>query len=288
MKNGPATENLTALTMDGIYTVANDRMAQFLETFLVSVRRAMPTIPVCIIPFDDSLERTKELAKLHNATLMEPSAVWDEIGLNIYGQQEYRPGIPAYRYFRKFNSFDGPFDKFCFMDANSILLQPLGDSFAGYLDSYDFIFAKHSGPNRTIKSEAAQQVLQLLSPKLRSGFNAGFFLSRKGVIDPGNARVLGSNPRLRRFFGKAPEQAFLAWYIAVCGVRHAMMGEIDTTAQTGFWGTRFSVEKRDDGCYYFTEGPSVGRRVYFLKWTGQDASAVQDAKNAELFNLFRQ
>lgn len=272
--------------MDGIYTMANDRMAPFLETFLRSVRHFMPSMPVAIIPFDDSLERTRQLAEMYSASVVGADPTWDAIGKNIYGDSDYRPGIPAYRYYRKFNAFTGPFKEFCFMDVNSIALGDVEELENKLPPQYDILFLKRSAPFRTIKNASARSVMQVLSPGFRTGFNAGFFRSRYGTISPTTAQQLGRNVNLRRLFGMAPEQAFLAWYVCIFGLRHQIIGEFASDIQDFSSGAKYSVEKRHDGRYHFAEGPSAGRLAYVLKWTGQDPSAVRGEKNADLFAMF--
>lgn len=275
--------------MDGIYTVANDRMLAFLETFLRSLRHFMPNIKVAIIPFDDQIRETKAVAYNYNATVLQPDPRWDKIGRRHYGEEEYRPTIPAFRYYRKLNAFNLSHENFAFLDVNCLILRDLVPLWKSCMSgSHDIVFAKRSAPSRTLRRKDVRSVLNSLCPNMDEGFNASFFMSRKGVVNTSTAELIGSNQSLRSLFGRAPEQAFLSWYIAVLGLHATTMVELDASHPSNFAGKRFTVERNADGTFSFTEGPSKGRPVYFLKWTGQDASTVQDAKNAELFNLFRQ
>ena len=271
--------------MDGIYTMANDRMASFLESFLRSVRRVMPSVPIGVIPFDDSVQKTEQLAATYGASLVPPDLTWDLIGKNIYGDEDYRPGVPAYRYYRKFNAFTGPFQTFCFMDVNTLVLSPLNELGKRLDQNHDILFLMRSSPKRSIRRDVARCTMQILSPGILSGYNAGFFLSRRNTVDPLHAATLGRNKNLRRIFGMAPEQAFFAWYATICGLRHGLIGELDPSLQNVSSGKKFLVEKSSDGRFYFLEGPSQGRQAYFLKWTGQDAAEMKGGKNANLLDL---
>jgi len=268
--------------MDGIYTMANDTMAEFLRTFLISARKAMPDMPISIIPFDNSLSEVSKLASLYNAEILNPSLEWDSIGQKIYEKEEYRKGISSYRYFRKFNCFSGPYSHFCYLDANCIVLDFLNEIWNLCMtDEYDILFTSRSALSRSLSSYALREVLNIISPNLEGGYNCGFFMSKKGVIDIDNAQFLANTPNIRKLFGIAPEQAFLALYMSIKGLKHNLLSNINDTIQRGHRGD-FRVSKGLDGKYHYEQGPGIGRRVYYMKWTGQNPNVLMSGVNSEL------
>ena len=275
--------------MDGICTLANDRMSPFLEAFLPSVRAHMPDLPVRIIPFDDNIEKTKALAKSHRAQIVEPDQRWDELGAKLFGDEDYRRGVPAWRYLRKLNAFQTDLDRFLFLDVHCLVLNDLRPLWAACMsDAQDIVFAIRSRLDRTISKPDVRSVLEILSPRLGGAFNACCFMSRRGTIEPETALAIGRNKNLRLLFGRAPEQAFMAWYIAVTGLNAFSMAEISRSLRRIIGGARFSIEKTDGGLHRFAEGPWKNNPIYLLKWGGQDVSAVHGGKNADLFHHHRQ
>ncbi|MBW4615462.1 MAG: sugar transferase [Desmonostoc vinosum HA7617-LM4] len=138
--------------IDGIYTLANDVVYDQLVALLNSIEaNAGRTIPVCVIPYNERLDKVKaEIATRDNVTLFEDYASisrWEEFGTRIWQAhpralklwQEY--GLPTnYRIerHRKLCCLDGPFDKFIFFDGDTLLMQPLDDVYQK-LDQYDWI-----------------------------------------------------------------------------------------------------------------------------------------------------
>ena len=96
--------------MDGIYTMANDRMASFLESFVRSLRRVMPSVPIGVIPFDDSVQKTEQLAATYGASLVPPDLTWDLIGKNIYGDEDYLKKLEEHGVRRSMSRKRNPWD----------------------------------------------------------------------------------------------------------------------------------------------------------------------------------
>lgn len=138
--------------IDGIYTLANDVVYDQLVALLNSIEaNAGRKIPVCVIPYNDQLEKVKaEIASRDNVTLFEnydSIAYWEDFGSRIWKAhpralklwQEY--GLPDnYRIerHRKLCCLDGPFDKFIFFDGDTLLMKPLDDVYQK-LDDYDWV-----------------------------------------------------------------------------------------------------------------------------------------------------
>lgn len=135
----------------GIYTLANDVVCDQLIALLNSIRvNVDPNIPICIIPFDDRLDRIKEEISLRpdNVTLFEDKTSidrWEKFACdfaNSYSQIQRKQSHPRWykgKLHRKFVAFNGPFERFIFFDADSLAMKPCEDVF-DKLKTYDFVF----------------------------------------------------------------------------------------------------------------------------------------------------
>lgn len=186
--------------IDGIYTLANDVVYDQLVALLNSIEaNAGKQFPVCVIPYNDNLERVKaEIATRDNVTLFDDSASlarWGEFGSRIYKshtrsqkiiqerglKNKYRP-----ERFRKLCCLDGNFDKFIFFDADTLLMQPLDDVYHK-LDKYDWVtndFQYKSDLNYVFNwtEEKIKEVFQVENFR-NNIFCSGWFASKKQVFD---------------------------------------------------------------------------------------------------------
>ena len=259
------------------YTMANDRMAVFFERFLEYFSVFGQGSRLHVIPFDDNIERIVDIAsKRSDIDVILPHPEIDAIGKRIFQHEEYRPDIPAWRYFRKLNAFADHSSPFLFADVNSLLLTDIRAIATRFtLDGRSMYFGGKSAPARTIRDENARQFLSTINPNIDSGFNCGFILSRGGTLDLQIASAL-SHSDLRKIIGKAPEQGFLTFYIGVCGLAHGIISEMIPELSPPIKGLRSWLEDRGDGFLRVTLPPYENRLMYGLKYTGQDFHSEPD------------
>lgn len=270
-----------------IYTMANDTMLSYLKTFCNSLisRDSSLIGNLFVIPFNENFDDTRRYCESIGAGIVEPDSSWDFIGDTIYGEEEYRAGVRAKNYFRKLNCFSHSKRKFVFFDVNSIVIGDFERAMSCLGRSiFEILFMSRSAPGRTLRNESFEVFVNKLNPNLKSGFNAGFFASYPGVIDKGKAISI-ANPRLRRLFGKAPEQAFISYYVAVFDVAAEKIGDIDPSIQKGFWPNKFKVVKHR-GLYYYDDNGHVDRPLFVVKWTGQSMAGSKDTLNFDLLSQF--
>lgn len=186
------------MTSVGIYILANDVVYDQLIALVNSIEvNVSPEIPICIIPYDDRLDRvSKEIHKRSNLTLFdnrESLQRWDNFADKVWTahSKNSEPKTSRPRWYkgklqRKFASFDGAFDRFVFYDADSLAMKSLDRVFAK-LDDYDFVF--DDWEHRKLNSVAALNISlieatgkyreeQMIS-KLHCG---SFFASKKGFF----------------------------------------------------------------------------------------------------------
>ena len=145
----------------GIYTLANDVVFDQLVALLNSIEaNVSPDIPVCVIPFDDRLEKVKqEVHSRANVTLFdnrESIQRWEDFAQQVWAAHPAAKKKSFTRppwgkgHHRKFVTFDGEFEKFIFYDADSLAMKSVEDIFAK-LNTDDFVFDdwEHTKPEST-------------------------------------------------------------------------------------------------------------------------------------------
>ncbi|NDJ25131.1 methionine synthase [Nostoc sp. B(2019)] len=135
----------------GIYTLANDVVYDQLVALLNSIEMNVSAdIPVCIIPYDERLDRVKqEVNSRKNVMLFENWDViqcWEEFAHQVWAahprERETKASRPSWyksHLQRKFVAFEGVFDKFVFYDGDSLAMKPATDVIEK-LEKYDFVF----------------------------------------------------------------------------------------------------------------------------------------------------
>lgn len=247
-----------------VYTMANDRMKTSFERFCRFLRGFNPGAILKVIPFDEDVREIEKIARLFGAELVYPEPGLDEVARDVFGGDEYRPGIPSWRYARKLNAFFGHGDPFIFLDCNQVVVHDLQPLLAAVSTArVDMAFAARSMRLRSVPLVLLHRFYDFVSPGLGIGYNTALFVSYGGAVRLDLMRGIFS-ARTRRLIGKAPEQGMLAYYLAISGNSHALLADIkpDCAAMVA---AKAPVEVRGDELI-------VGRRnvVYCIKYTGQE------------------
>jgi hypothetical protein len=163
----------------GAYFLANDQVFDYAVAFLSSFRTSNPDVPLCMIPFSDNCERVKSLASQYDFTIFENLDVLkkcDEIAVRFHGQ--------PWGHYRKLAAWSGPFDRFVYIDCDTIVLHPLEFIFA-HLDEYGFITSHSDYPNlfRCVWRESVRECGLFTEQQLSFSANTGFIASRRGLLD---------------------------------------------------------------------------------------------------------
>ena len=185
--------------MDGICTLANDRVYDQLIALLNSIEAILgQQFPVCVYPYDDQTEKiAAEIAKRPNVQLYdnrESMETWDQFARDVWDvhptARQRWPQLDAQGYHRfgthrRYCAFDGPFERFLYMDADTLLMGPVAPIFAQLEANdcvvYDF---QYKQPNH---------VYEIDSPKLNEVFPharikaeifcSGFYASKKNLFE---------------------------------------------------------------------------------------------------------
>ncbi|MEH1788330.1 Npun_R2821/Npun_R2822 family protein [Nostoc sp.] len=183
--------------MNGICTLGNDYVFDQLVALLNSIDVILGSeIPVCIYPFDDQTQRiAAEIAKRPNVFLydnQESINRWDQFMLEASPASMNKKKYRIYGGHRRFCAFDGPFDRFVYLDADTLVMNSL-DLIFQKLDEYncvvyDFQF-KHPDKVYNIQSAKLLQVFDENRIK-KEIFCSGFYASKKGLFEPNKLETL--------------------------------------------------------------------------------------------------
>lgn len=255
-----------------IYTMASaDRLPQ-LERFLWFIRRTNPRRQLNIIPFHDNYEGIREICEEAGGRMVEPKEIIDRTGRSLYTNEEYRPGVPAWRYFRKFNAFLDSSEAFIFLDCNALAVASLDPLMSAYLASErDILFPTHSVPGRTIPASAKETLFEPLNKDLGDGYNCSLMISKPGIIRAAHFKVI-RHQRLRVLLSKAPEQGYMALLLAMTGTAHGLVERFEPTF----------ILPNERRLRYDSQKAAVvstlekDKKLYVFKSTGSDLSELPE------------
>ncbi|MCU0547891.1 MAG: sugar transferase [Leptolyngbya sp. Prado105] len=245
--------------MNGICTLANDRVFDQLVALLNSIDANIGrATPVCIYPFDDQLDRIRaEIQNRPNVTLYNDEASmrqWDEFMQRI-DPEKLDQKKRLYGAHRRFCAFDAPFDRFIYMDADTLAMSSMRHIFEQLDDHdwvvYDFQFLDPS------------KIYNLASPKLHEVFSAerigkeifcsGFYASKRGLFGAAQREELiaalqaGDREIL---YGGAGEQPVINYMVMKSGIKSCNLAHLLPYGEsTGCSVTSKHFEEKDHVLY---------------------------------------
>jgi hypothetical protein len=182
-----------------VYTLANDTVLHQLVALLHSLQANAGAWPVCVIPYDDRVDGvTRELARHPGVTLWEDAEVlgrWDDFAARAWHTHPTAPalwrarrepgGLHRFGVHRRFAAFDGPFERFVYLDADVLVFASL----APFFDE----LSTHAFVTYDDQFRAPRHVFDIRSPRLEPLFGAarldaqifcsGVFAARRGLFD---------------------------------------------------------------------------------------------------------
>lgn len=185
--------------MNGICTLANDQVFDQLVALLNSIEvNEGKDMPVCIYPYDDQTELiAREIARRPQVRLYdnkESIARWDNFAMAVWDchptactrwQQSGSKGYHRFGTHRRYCAFDGPFERFLYMDADTLLLAPI-HSFWKKLDYYDCVVYDYQYKDPTHVYEVSFPKLLEIFPEERIKteiFCSGIYASKKNLFE---------------------------------------------------------------------------------------------------------
>jgi hypothetical protein len=185
--------------MDGICTLANDCVYDQLIALLNSIEAVLGSdIPVCIYPYDDNTEQiASEIAKRPNVQLYcdrDSMQKWDSFARSVWDLHptarqrlglEKNQGYHRFGTHRRYCAFDGPFDRFLYMDADTLLMGSIEPIFAQLEQNdcivYDF---QYKDPTHVYEVSSPKLTEVFSSERIKTEiFCSGFYASKKDLFD---------------------------------------------------------------------------------------------------------
>jgi hypothetical protein len=184
--------------MDGICTLANDRVFDQLIALLNSIEAILgEDTPVCVYPYDDNTSQiAAAIAQRPNVQLyddQESIRRWDRFAAAMWdthptARDRWRKaGSEGYHRFgthRRYCAFDGPFERFIYMDGDTLAMGSMERIFQ-LLDRYDCIVYDFQHKDLThVYEVASPKLLDVFPPeRLQTEiFCSGFYGSKKGLF----------------------------------------------------------------------------------------------------------
>jgi hypothetical protein len=284
--------------MDGICTLANDRVYDQLIALLNSIEAIYgQQIPVCIYPYDDNITQIQtEISRRPHVQLYDNQKsiqAWDNFARQIWDahptakkswqkisrEQYYRFGTH-----RRYCAFDGPFDRFVYMDADTLLMSPLESIFT-LLECNDWVVYD-------FQFKDLSHVYNISSPKLTKIFPlsrlqteifcSGFYATKKNIFTVQQREWLLENLRqgeVEILYEMAPDQTILNYMVMraeICSYNCALY--FPENVVTGCCVTSTHFQARDSILY------DNNKRLTYIHYIGLSSqlfSQVCNGKNID-------
>ncbi|WP_242041585.1 Npun_R2821/Npun_R2822 family protein [Alkalinema sp. FACHB-956] len=255
--------------MDGICTLANDRVLDQTIALLNSIEATMgPEFPVCIFPYDDRCDRLAEVIQARpqvqifrdRAVLAYwdhwARAMWDACPQAKQRWQEITTD-PYYRFgtHRRLAAFYGPFDRFLYMDADTLLLQDVRPLFQ-QLTTHDWIVYdfQHRDLSHVYNHRSSKLSQVFANDRLaREIFCSGFYAAKRDTFSETQLQELLTHLQSGEseiLYCMAPDQTLLNYWVMRSNLSvYNLALELPLEAQTGCCVTSDHFVYRDRQLY---------------------------------------
>jgi hypothetical protein len=271
---------------DGIYILANDVVYDQLVALLNSIEvNAGNKYPVCIVPYNDQLEKVKgEIRNRSNVEILTDQSIiarWEDFVTQIWQthpsafktwQQNGISGVYRLGMHRRFCCFDGPFDKFIYLDADILVLNSL-DYIFQRLNQNDFVVYDFQYKDPTHVYNVNSNKLLNLFPQNRLDeeiFCAGMYASKKEIFDEAIRKYLLSQLQKGEaeiLYMNAPDQTILNYMVMRSGIySYNFAHHLSESEKTGCCVTSPHFEERNHLLY------DKGSRLTYLHYIGLSSS----------------
>lgn len=266
----------------GLYILANDVVFDQLIALINSIERNIGTsMPICIVPYDDRVERAKLATKEYpQVQWFEDEAIlekWEDFARRIWRSHPTAfdtwakkgiLGVNRIGMHRRFCCFDGPFEQFVYLDADILVMNSF-DLLFDSLEQHDFVTYDYQYKDLShvfdVNSVRLEDVFERNHLETEI-FCAGLYASKKGLfteqmisdlltqLEAGESEILYFN---------GPDQSILNYMVMKSGV-----DAINLSRQ-------LPEEKRTGCCVtsnHFSEKEQVlfdkGERLTYLHYIG--------------------
>jgi len=238
--------------------VANDSLVHYLGPFLSSFRRHMPDHPAVVIPYDDNVKKTSELADIYNIRFIkarEINGLVNEISQRLYRRD--------FGHLRKLHSFTLDADNVMLIDVDVIVLRNLHSIFESFSAStFDLAF----GEETRGFVYSPEGLRRFPNSKL---FSTGVVVFRPGRTDLKDIRDTLLNNHDEFMACRDPtvhDQPMLNYFIDRNGKRAISFGELDKNISSFNYYLRKEIQVQ-----WTSESPrftAAGREIALLHFAG--------------------
>lgn len=222
----------------GVYFIANDAIYELAIAFLKSFRIHNPSMPLCLIPYDEHSGRLSKLSEIYNFSIFKDDALFDrcaEISRHIHNGR-------AWGHYRKLAAWHGPFDEFIYIDTDTVVTSGVNFVF-DFLKDLSFVFTNSNiaDTRRWVWKDTIYAAGALTERQIEFSANTGFYCSTKGTltIDEAERKLPAALAIVRHMELHCVEQPFLNYLIVTSGKPHDSIWNI--VAKT--WATQYPVER---------------------------------------------
>ncbi len=243
----------------------------------------MKDIPVCVYPYDDNTSKiAAEIAKRPNVQLYSNLASiqhWDRFSRKVWDThptaRRYWKNNDLNFYYRvgthrRFCAFDAPFDRFLYLDADTILLNSV-DFIFNQLDQQDWVVYDFQFKDLSHVYTRTSHLAQVFSDaQLTNIFCSGLYASRQGIfsaeqqnelilqLETGDAEIL---------YPMAPDQTILNYMVMKSNLSTYNFGlELPPEQRTGCCVTSPGFKVQDNLLY------DRGNQLTYLHYIGLSSS----------------
>lgn len=247
---------------EGIVCLANDGIIDGLIALGESLRANSPNTSLTVIPFDTNLRRTRALAARLGFDIYDDPSLgeMDSLGRRYWPGEEWRPHT-----MRKFCAFWGPYERFMFLDADIVVLEPL-DRYFEALRTRQAEFMYFTTDMTKVYEGSLRE--EMIARRAAVGFNTGLFMGLRGRLTPAMVEDLFATCQPhRREFVDLLEQTFLNYAVDVTGLSKVDAHEVVPDAIDAWAGSPLT-RKGDGFVLADARTPGSWRKVTLIHWAG--------------------
>jgi hypothetical protein len=268
--------------MDGIVTLANDRVYDQLVALLNSIEAILGReMPVCVYPYDDNTAQIAALIGTRPQVQLyqdrDSMDRWDAFARNVWdlhptARQRWSQANSKEVYHRigthrRYCAFDAPFDRFIYMDADTLLMGQVEPIFQ-QLDTVDFVTYDFQYKDPThVYEVSSKKLTEVFAPKQIETeiFCSGFYGSKKGIFEREKREWLLSQltEEAEILYAMAPDQTILNYMVMRSQLPYCNLSlALPNAEKTGCCVTSPHFETRDNILY------DQGNRLTYIHYIG--------------------
>ncbi len=254
--------------MDGICTLANDYVYDQVIALINSIEAiAGKDFPICIYPYDDNTKRlAAEVNKRSNVELYcdrDSMDKWDKFARDAWDthigarQIWQRAGSNDYHRFgthRRYCAFDNPFDRFLYMDADTLLMNSVEFIFKALDDSDCVVYDFQHKDLTHVYNVNSPQLNKIFTPQRLATevFCSGFYASKKNLFDREIRQEITNNLKQEFdiLYPMAPDQTLINYMMmrSACSINNLALS-LPQEKTTGCCVTSKHFSERDNLLY---------------------------------------